>query len=164
MKRLTIILAAVLLALAAPAMAMHHDKGGHGDHGQMQKAGHDSHAGMMKDAATAMLGDQTVEGVKAMSHVRDVKAAMAKMGMKENYHMMVMFSDGGTGAPISDGKVAVKVTDPAGRESGPIEMMAMEGQFGADLALTEKGEYRFEVGTRLADGKTRQFQFRYTRK
>ena len=34
--------------------------------------------------------------------------------------------------------------------------------FGADIALTAKGAYRFTVGTRLADGKKRQFEFEYT--
>ena len=30
--------------------------------------------------------------------------------------------------------------------------MGMGGHFGADVALTAKGEYQFTVGTKLADG------------
>jgi hypothetical protein len=40
--------------------------------------------------------------------------------------------------------------------------MGMGNHFGADVALSEKGEYQFQVGSKLADGKTRQFHFSYT--
>ena len=43
-------------------------------------------------------------------------------------------------------------------------LVVMDGMFGADLALIEKGEYRFTVGTKLADGKKRQFVFKYPAK
>jgi hypothetical protein len=40
----------------------------------------------------------------------------------------------------------------------------MQGHFGADVALSEKGKYEFTVGTKLADGEKRQFEFSYTLK
>ena len=72
------------------------------------------------------------------------------------------FTDTASGDPIAEGTVALKVVDPAGTESGPVALVPMEGMFGADLALTGKGQYRFVVGTRLADGKKRQFEFTHT--
>jgi len=77
---------------------------------------------------------------------------------------MVMFNDNSTGDPIVKGTVALKITDPAGKESEPLALMPMDDMFGADIALTDKGAYRFTVGTKLADGKKRQFEFEYTLK
>ena len=165
--KIAAILAAFLL-LASPfgALAASHEHGGHGtmEEGQATPPGDMKMDGMMMEGDMIMLGETIEDGVKGMAHLNDVGAAMAKMGMKENYHLMVMFNDSATGAEISGGTVAVKITDPAGKEIGPVSMMAMSGQFGADLALTEKGEYRFVVGTKLADGKTRQFRFTFMRK
>lgn len=160
MKQRTLILAAILTLMTAPALAMHHDKGGHGDHGQMKMSGQEGHDGMMKDAGVAMLGDQTAEGVKALAHLRDVKAAMAKMGMKETHHFMVNFV-GKDGKPITEGTVAVKIKSPAGKEGEPIQLMGMQGHFGADIVLADKGAYEFKVGTKLPDGVGRQYEFKY---
>jgi hypothetical protein len=125
----------------------------HGDHGAMQ----------MMHTKTIMLGEETVEGVKAMAHLNDVGAMMAKMGMKENYHFMVMFSDAKTGAAIDQGSVAVKITDPKTSKTGEaIPLMSMGPHFGADILLPGKGEYTFQVGSKLADGTKRQFTFHYT--
>lgn len=120
-------------------------------------------ATQMMNPKSIMLGEQTVEGVTAMAHLNDVGAVMAQMGKKENFHFMVMFSDAATGAAIEQGTVAVKITDPAtGKTGEPIPLMGMGNHYGADLTLASKGEYRFQVGTKLTDGKTRQFQFSYT--
>jgi hypothetical protein len=40
--------------------------------------------------------------------------------------------------------------------------MGMEGHFGADIVLPEKGEYHFKVGTKLADGQKREYHFHHT--
>lgn len=160
---IAVLLAILLLALPIGAMAASSDD--HSGHGAqpMEQAGKDmQHDGMMMGGNMIMLGEMTDQGVQGMAHLSDVGEAMAKMGMKENFHLMVMFTDSATHVPISEGTVAVKITDPAGKESAPLSMMAMDGQFGTDLALTEKGEYRFMVGTKLADGKKRQFEFMYT--
>lgn len=112
---------------------------------------------------TFMLGEQTVEGVKGMAHLNDVGAVMAQMGKKENYHFMVMFSDATTGAAIEQGTVAVKIIDPQTGQAGEaIPLMGMGNHFGADVALPHKGEYQFQVGTKLADGTKRQFKFNHT--
>lgn len=149
MKKTMRLIAAAMIFLAVPlsAMAMNHQKHEH-DHK------HDDQAGMV------MLGEQTVDGVKAMAHLNDVKAAMAKIGMKETHHFMAAFVDA-TGNQITEGTVAVKIVDPAGKESGPIKLMGMEGHFGADIVLAGKGKYQFKVGTKLPDGKTRQYEFEY---
>ena len=160
MKRLAIVLAAALLAVAVQAIAMHHDKGEHGGHGGGASMGSMDHAGMMMDAATVMLGDQTVQGVKAVAHLRDVKAAMAKMGMKETHHFMVNFV-GKDGKPVTEGTVAVKIENPAGAVGDPIALPGMQGHFGADIVLMEKGTYTFRVGSKLPDGVVRQYEFKH---
>ena len=150
-KRIGMITAALIfLALPMSAASMSHEKHEHGNH-----------AGMKMEAGMVMLGEQTVDGIKAMAHLNDVKEAMAKIGMKETHHFMVAFVDA-AGNQITEGTVAVKVKDPAGKEGEAIKLMGMEGHFGADIVLPAKGEYAFKVGTKLPDGKTRQYEFKYS--
>jgi hypothetical protein len=112
-----------------------------------------------------MLGETAEQGVKAMAHLNDVGAMMAKMGKKENYHFMVMFADAASGAAISGGTVALRITSPGQEKAGEtIALMGMGGHFGADVSLTAKGEYAFTVGSMLADGTKREFQFKYMMK
>lgn len=142
---------------AQPAKAADHSA-----HGQPAKAAeHQAMAGHAMMGGMVMLGEVTQEGVKAMAHIADVGAAMAKAGRKENFHLMVMFSDA-AGKPITQGTVALRLTAPGSDKPGePIALVPMGGQFGGDLALTAKGAYRMEVGTKLADGVKRQFVFTY---
>ena len=181
MKRKLTLVLAVLFALATPiaATAMSHEKSehdmhdkmkheGHGDHGskEMDHSGHDhgAHDGMAMEGDMVMLGDATASGVKAMAHLKDVSEAMSKMGMETTHHIMVMFADTASGKPIEEGVAAVKITGPDGKTGAPIKLMGMQGHFGADVTLAQKGEYTFEVGTKLKDGEKRQFTFNYTLK
>jgi hypothetical protein len=135
MKKVNAILVALfLIGLPLAAGAMEGMQ--HGEHGKM---GETKHEGMMMGKGMVMLGDQTVEGVKAMAHLNDVKEAMAKMGMKETHHFMVAFVDA-AGNPITEGTVAVKIEDPA-EDRRTDQTMGMEGHFCADIVLAEKGEY-----------------------
>lgn len=148
------------LALPLAGVAAEPD---HSQHMMPSGGGHD--ATQMLHGNSIMLGEQTVDGIKAMAHLNDIGAVMAKMGKKENYHFMVMFSDATSGAAIDQGTVAVKITDPATGQSGTaVPLEGMGGHFGADVTLTAKGEYQFTVGSKLADGSKRQFTFQYTRK
>ena len=157
MKRTLMTLACCsLLTLPISAWAVHHD---HGQHA-MESADHEGMQMMNTDSI--MLGEETVDNVKAMAHLNDVGEALAKMGKKENYHFMVMFSDAVTNGAIDQGTVAMKITGPVGQAGSPIPLMGMGGHFGADVGLTEKGEYRFTVGSKLVDGKKRQFEFTFT--
>ncbi len=147
MKRnlLQLITALFFLALAAGVQAM--------DHGAM--------AGMKMGGDEIMLPEATVNGVKAMAHLLDSRKAMAAAGMSTTHHFMVSFTDVTTGKPMDSGVVAVKVVDPAGKKTEAVQMMAMEGSFGADVALSRKGKYVLEVGTKLGNGEKRQFRFEY---
>lgn len=167
MKKAMLATLAILALSMTPltAMAAMHDHGSHSgsssmgsmDHGAMKD---DGHGGMHMDAATVMLPDQTVEGIKAMAHVKDAKAAMAKMGMKETHHLAVAFV-GKDGKQITEGTVAVKIEDPAGMVGEPIPLMGMQGHFGADIVLDNKGSYKFKVGSKLPDGVVRQYEFKF---
>lgn len=117
--------------------------------------------GMAMGDGMIMLGEETVYDVKAMVHLQDVRATMTKMGRNETHHLMVMFADAQTGEPINAGTVAVKVKGPSGEETAPLRMIGMQGHFGTDLALQEKGKYNFTIGTKLNDDKKRQFHFTY---
>lgn len=156
MKRTLIasaILALMTLPAAAPARAASDHTGHAMDHGSMA----------MPPEATMMLGEQIVNGVKGMAHLNDVGAMMAQMGQKENYHFMIMFTDVKTGAAIKQGSVAVKIIDgKTGQAGEPIALMGMGNHFGADIVLPAKGEYHFQVGSKLTDGAKRQFTFHYT--
>jgi len=163
---LTIIIASTLffgLPLGALAMkGMEHGKQAETmDHGSMD---HGNHDGMAMEGDMIMLGNAVEDGVKAMAHLKDVAAAMAKMGMDATHHIMIMFTDQASGDTIESGIAAVKIERPDGTESGPIKLMGMQGHFGADIELSEPGKYEFKVGTKLADGKQRQFEFEFTLK
>lgn len=122
------------------------------DHSKMDMGGMDhSMDGMM------MLGNEEVDGVKAMFHLSDVKAEMAKAGQPYTHHLMVNFVDLKTGKAIESGKVAVKVKNPEGVEGKAQMMMGMDGHFGVDLVLDEKGTYQFNIASKLEDGKKRKF-------
>lgn len=154
----TILVAA--LFTGTPALA------GTAEHGSMSGMDHGSSmTGMShvsKGAGKILIGSASQEGVKGTAHLDDIRKAMAEMGMKETHHLMVTFKEDKDGKAIESGSVAVKVTDPAGVKGEAVKMPAMEGSFGVDLTLTKPGKYLFEVGTKLADGKTRQFLFKYT--
>jgi len=172
MKR--IFIAGLVLVVSIPfyALAASHEGMSSMDHGKMEGMDHGKmegmdhgkmegmdHGGMAMSGNMIMLGEETEGGVKAMAHLKDVKEAMAKMGMPGTHHFMVMFSDVATGKPIDAGKVAVKIEGPNDFKAGPIELMGMQGHFGADISLPGPGKYEFKIGSKLADGKKRQFEF-----
>lgn len=145
-----------LALLPATAMSANHEPGA-------APGGHDmpGHEMAMEHGQMIMLGDKVVDGVKASVHLNDVKAAMAKMGMKETHHFMVMFQEAESGKAVDAGTVAVKIKGPDNVQSAPLPLMGMGGHFGADITLGAAGRYEFAVGSKLADGKTRQFEFSY---
>jgi hypothetical protein len=160
MKR-TLIAYAVLSLLSAPAVTFAETPGEHSGPHMMEQQ--DSMAKMTSQSI--MLGEQTVEGVKGMAHLKDVSAIMAKMSKKENFHFMMMFSDAKTGTAIEQGTVAVKIVDPkTGKAGETVALMGMRNHFGADVTLPTKGDYQFQVGSKLADGTKRQFTFKYSYK
>lgn len=143
---LTALLFLSLLIPAAPLWAGH-------DMGEMGGSG-----------KTINLEGSHQDGVMAMATLHDVREAMAKHGMKETHHMMVMFTDMKDNKPLIEGTVAVKVIDPAGAKGEPLKMILMGDGFGTDVALAAPGKYGFEVGTKLADGKRRVFTFTLDKK
>lgn len=148
---MTMVLALTLAFCWAPSVPAADHSGMHG------MTGHEAAAG----EEFISLGEQTVNGITASAQLNDVRQAMAAAGMEATHHLMVFFTGEG-GAMIESGVVAVKVTSPDGLESKAMPLQGMGGHFGADLQLTQTGDYRFAVGTRLADGKTRQFVFTAT--
>lgn len=108
-----------------------------------------------------MLGSEVNNGIKAMAHLKDVRAAMTKVGMSTTHHLMVMFSTSENGQAIEQGSAAVKVTTPAGEQLKAVKLIGMQGHFGADVTLDEIGTYTFRVGTRLNDGQKRLYTFSY---
>lgn len=172
MKKIVLLTVLVAFAMApASLLAMDHSKMDHSkmgkstmdhsskepmDHSKMDHGNMGSHGDMM------MLGSEVVEGVKARVHIKDTSEAMAKMGMDHTHHLMVSFVKDGNGAEghaIKKGKVAVKVINPDETENKPVKMMGMDGAFGADLVLKEKGMYHFYIGTKLEDGTKRKYHF-----
>jgi VCBS repeat-containing protein len=65
---------------------------------------------------------------------------------------------------IESGTVALKVTNPDAKVSETIELISMDGHFGADIVLDMAGEYHFKLGTRLEDGTKRKYHFHYKNK
>lgn len=151
MKKAAVIIAVAAFACAAPlsSFAMEHD------HGSMKM---EHSEGMMSMGKLAHEG--VVDGVKATFRVIDIKAKMAKMGMKETHHIMVMFTDAKTGKKLSEGDVKIKVLAPDKTEQVK-ELMGMEGGFGSDFTLPKAGKYGIMAKFKLADGKVRSIKFWY---
>jgi len=109
----------------------------------------------------AILGSMSSKGVKAMAHIKDVSETMAKMGFATTHHFMIAFVDEATGEQIVNGNVVLKVINPDSKTSETVELVGMDGHFGADIVLNMEGEYHFRLGTKLEDGTKRQFHFHY---
>lgn len=161
-KMLSALLTAALVAILPLAVSAQ-DHGSHGGHNKKKDSGVHSHADhSAAHDAMVLIGEQTVDGVEGMAHINDIRATMAEMKMQETHHFIMMFTD--KNGAIETGTAALKIVDPAGAEGTAVRLVAMDGHFGADIILPEKGDYLFKVGTRLPDGKARQFEFSYTLK
>ena len=157
MKKAAVILAVASFALAVPlaSLAMDHESMPM-DHGSMKM----EHGGGMM-AMGKLVHEEVVDGIKATFKIIDIKAKMKEMGMKETHHMMVVFTDAKSSGKLSEGEVKVKVIGPDKKEQVK-ELMGMEGGFGSDFTMPEKGSYEVMTKFRLKDGKVRSVKFRYT--
>lgn len=174
MKNITIMTVILIVLfvwpLSASAMS-HQDHGLHDQkktiemdhHGEMKHNDHDNHnqsAGTESPGGSMIIvGNMVSKGVRGMAHLNDVSATMAKMGMTTTHHFMIAFVDEATGAKIETGSVALKITNPDAKVGEAIELIGMDGHFGADVVLDMAGEYHFKLGTKLADGIKRKFHF-----
>jgi opacity protein-like surface antigen len=157
MKKMTVLIAAVLALSASAAFAADHE--GH-DHGSMDM-GHGEHSMMeMGDVAH----QEVIDGVKAIFKVMSMKEHMKGMdmpkGMKETHHIMVEFKDAKSGKALTEGEVKVKVQNPDKSEQAK-DLMDMQGHFGADFDLSKKGKYGVMCKFQLKDGNVRQSKFWY---
>ncbi len=153
MKKFAVLVAAAL-SLSAPMTVL--AAVGHGD----MKMDHGSHK---SDVAH----EEVVNGVKATfkvismkEHLKAMKMEMPK-GLKETHHLMVEFKDAKTGKALTEGDVKVKVQGPDKAEQTK-DMMGMEGHFGADFDLSQKGKYGVMSKFKLKDGQVRSSKFWYT--
>ena len=147
MKKLTVLIAA-LFALAAPVAAF--SAMDHGAH----KQGSAAH-------------EEVVDGVKATfsvigmkEHLKAMKIEMPK-GMKETHHVMVVFKDVKSGKALTEGEVKVKLQGPD-KSVQAKGLTGMDGHFGADFNLSNKGKYGVMSKFQLKDGKVRSARFWYT--
>ncbi|MGK2905330.1 MAG: hypothetical protein ACSLFH_03175 [Desulfuromonadales bacterium] len=174
MKRFTIAMMALVLAAGMPtfAVAMSHEsqtgkskemtKDSNMDHSKGMSQGMQMGQAMAGDNADFVeIGTDTQDGVVATVKVKtyDEKtlASMKKMGMDATHHVMVFFTDQNSGDEIAGGMAALKIK---GSEADPVMMMLMGAGFGGDVAL-EDGMHTFEFGTKLEDGKKRQFSIMF---
>lgn len=149
MKKLIVVTAAVL-AISSPLVVLAMEHNGH----------------MMEHKMT-VAHEEVVDGVKATFHVQTMADAMKAMdmempkGVKETHHISVLFKDVKSGKALTEGTVAVKVQNPD-KSVQTKELMGMQGHFGADFTLSQKGKYGVMCKFQLKDGKTRQAKFWYT--
>ena len=164
-KIMAILLIALLnVPFAASAMS-HQDHGSHDNEKAAETGHHDDHGShneqtdMAAEDSMMIVGSMVSKGVKGMAHLKDVSTKMAEMGMKTTHHFMIAFIDEATGNQIDAGAVALKITNPDAKVGETIELMGMDGHFGADVTLDMPGEYHFRLGTKLADGVKRKYHF-----
>jgi hypothetical protein len=189
MRRLTVAVLAVLFAMGMSfnAVAMSHKKdeghGAHGkamaeekmQHGDMEHADQGKHMGQEKkmDHAKEMshdmhkghdmggdgfveIGKDTQKGVVATVKVKSYDDETIAM-IGATHHVMVYFADEKSGEAVGGGKAALKVK---GQDAKPAMLMQMGDGFGADVKL-EGMMNTFEIGSKLEDGKKRQFSVMY---
>ena len=174
MKRLIIAMMVMLFAMGMPAVVMamdhgdmkHDDKDMHKDHDMKMDHGKEMSHDMHKDHAMGgdddfvEVGKDTQDGVVATVKVKtydeETMANMSKMGMEATHHVMVFFTDEKSGEAVESGKAALKVKG-SGESAEPVMLMLMGNGFGADVKL-EGMMINFEIGTKLEDGKKRQFE------
>lgn len=163
MSRLLIFIITGLFILLMPAMAisMSHDHATHekaADSHRQERSAPDS---MSVEGGMFIVGDMTSKGVRGMAHLKDVRKAMGKLGQKTTHHFMIAFVDVETGQQIESGQVALKIQDPDGNVSEPIELISMQGHFGADIVLDKTGDYHLKLGTQLRDEIKRTYHFHH---
>ncbi len=150
MKRTTVVMAALFsLALPMASFAAHDHGAMHGDMAEMGSPAH----------------EEVIDGVKATFKVLNMKEhlkgqALPK-GMTETHHIMVEFKEAKTGKSLTEGEVKMKVLGPDKGEQTK-ELMGMQGHFGADFNLSQKGKYGVMCKILLKDGKVRSSKFWYT--
>lgn len=159
MKMRAVVVAVAAFMSLAPfvVLAAEHDHGSMNmDHGAMAagRGGGMMHAGKL-------IHEEVVDGVKATFFFIDIRKKMKELGMKETHHIMVTFTDPGTGKKFSRGEARIKVVDPDKSEQVK-ELMGMEGGFGADFVLAKPGKYAVMTKFKLDDGKVRTVKFWYT--
>ena len=159
MKRLTFTMMALIIAMAMPMVAIAMDHGSH-DKEMSKEMDHDMHKGhdMAAEGADFVeIGKDTQDGVvvtvKVKAYDEKTRATMETMGMNATHHVMVFFADEKTGAAVASGKAALKVK---GEDAKPAMLMQMGTGFGSDVSVAD-GMSTFEIGTKLEDGKKRQF-------
>lgn len=153
-KTILAVLTVSIMTLPGLSMAASHE------HGSMHDMkGHDAHTEMMNDPAMLMFPEQTVDGITATAHLKDVKATMAKMGMKQTHHFMVTFKNA-AGKHIEAQVAAVKIVAPDGKEGETVELPSMQGHSGADVILAAPGAYTFKVAAKLPGDKKVQYEFK----
>jgi len=148
-----------LLLLAAPAVA-EETKGsmppGHGaSMGGGTQGGHGGMGGM--DMGEKIGGGPLGPWKSAIylsdsrKALADAKARGAKVDMSLSHHVMVMLL-APEGAPVLEGKGTVVVTGP-GVKGKTINLVSMQGHFGADLPLAKPGTYTLKISIQSGKGK-----------
>lgn len=149
LQKFIVVLIAALLLIPLPLVAAPH----------VMADGKVMLGGMEVGGAMQKLPEQTVDGIKAIAHLKDVKVALAKMKMPQTHHLLITFVDIQSSKEIVPESAAVKVVEPTGRASEPIELLVMPRHVGADITLASAGDYRFKVAAKLPGGKTLHYEF-----
>lgn len=145
MKKLVLTVVATLALSVPAAFAADHAKHVHG----------------------AAAHEEIITGVKATFTVQTMADAMKAMGLKmpagvkETHHISVEFKDTRTGKPLTSGEVKVKLLAPDKTEQVK-DLAGMQGHFGGDFVMSQKGKYGVMAKYKAVDGTVRQLRFWYT--
>ena len=169
MKNLTIAFLTMFLVLSLPMLALsasHGDQDMHKGHkmnmDNAKEKAHDMHKGHdMSGDDFVEAGKDTQDGViarvKIKTYDEETVNKMKAMGIAATHHVMVFFADEKSGDAIAAGKAALKVKGSGDDSAKPAMLMLMGNGFGTDVNL-EGMMITFEIGTKLEDGKKRQFE------
>lgn len=120
--------------------------------------------GMEVGGPMQKLSEQTVDGIKAIVHLKDIKASMVKLKMPQTHHLLITLVDVQNNKEVFADAAMVKIVDPTGKESGPIALTVMPRHVGADITLASEGGYTLKIQVKLIGGRTISYEYKTTMK
>jgi hypothetical protein len=118
--------------------------------------------GMEVGGTMQKLPEQTVDGIKAIVHLKDIKASMAKLNMPQTHHLLITLVDVQNNKEVVPDAAMVKIAGPTGKESGPIALTVMPRHVGADITLAPGGGYWLKIQVKQSGGGTISYEYKTT--
>ena len=111
-------------------------------------------------ARVVELGSETYRGVVATARLQiPQQSGESGSGAGVSCVLLISFASAASGQPLTEGDVAVKLGEVAGRLGRPLRLAPGDGGFSAVVTISRGAEWLLKIGSRLDDGKKRIYRF-----